>query len=114
MPNSVTEEHWRTLIANKLHTMTAGISNRVDDSHMMKEFLYFRTAQSGAKAGIGDNVDMACVGRPYFSTRNSRVSIGPADITAGDLVCAFFWANSMYHSPVPIGLWWGRKSLEER
>jgi hypothetical protein len=64
-PNSVAEEHWPTLIGNKLHTIMACISNRVDDSHKMKEFLEFRTAQLDAKAGIGDNVDIACVGRRY-------------------------------------------------
>jgi hypothetical protein len=106
MPDSVPEEHWRTLIANKLHTATACTTNLIDEYHRMKRFFRFRATSSEAMQWSGDElaaisnfctaVEFACRGRRYFSTKNGRVGIGPASALPGDLVCVFFSGPTPY------------------
>ncbi len=106
MPDSVPEEHWRTLIANKLHTAMPCASNLIDDYHKMKRFLQFRKTSSEGVQWSGDEaaamlnfstaVEFACRGRRYFSTKNGRVGIGPADALPGDIVCIFFSGPTPY------------------
>jgi hypothetical protein len=100
MSGGVPEQHWRTLIANKLHTGQPCATNLIEAYHNMKKYLQYRTTSVDRMPGTDDEivrsmefvtaVVAACYGRRYFATENGRVGLGPEDIMPGDLVCIFF------------------------
>jgi hypothetical protein len=106
MPNGVPKEHWCTLIAGKMHkTMPCG-SDHIDSYYNMKRVwglianraMTFPEVASGGVSTLTfmEAVTFACSGRRYFSTKNGRVGLGPADIEPGDLVCVFLSGPTPY------------------
>lgn len=96
----VPEQHWRTLIANRLHTGKPCTINLIEAYHNLKKYLQHRTTSADRMPGTDDEIAVlmefttaavaACYGRRYFATENHRVGLGPEDIKEGDLVCIFF------------------------
>lgn len=106
MPNGVPEEHWRTLIASKIHKSMPCGSDHIDGYHNMKKLLELTANPAlsfppvaGATVSaltFVDSVIFACSGRRYFSTKTGRVGLGPTDIAPGDLVCVFLSGPTPY------------------
>jgi len=99
MPNGVPEEHWRTLIASKIHKALPCESDHTIGYNGMKKVLEmtknpaisFPKVEGCAAATqiFMEAAMLACTGRRYFSTKNGRVGLGPPGMAQGDLVCVF-------------------------
>ena len=108
----VPEEHWRTLIANRITTerpeKPAGPRNRAQDYLFMRQCLQgFTNAKTPTLRGYDhpaipdlmeyvNNVINACQGRQFFSTQGGRIGLGPSGIRKRDRVCVFYGARTPY------------------
>lgn len=116
-PNEVPECHWRTLIANKLELEREARKCDVDCSelyksgvNLLKEIVqrsknvsatknservgkieeFYQAMESWEIPQFWNSVNLACLGRSFFSTESGRTGLGPPDTEPGDTVCIFY------------------------
>ena len=100
MSDTLSEEHWRTLVANEINGVPCSQKHEADYLHTKSLLLSSEGSSEMVWTEVGSRywqaIADACGGRKYFSTKGGRMGLGPTDLKPDDNICVLYGGGPLF------------------